>query len=646
MKKGDTFDPTRVTWVLTDRALARLHAVLEAATEISLDIESTGLDEFAPGAKIVLVSFTVPAADGGADTWLLPLYHPESPWLGTWRRIYRRVARCLVGKYLIAHNGKFDCRWTFAHTGVDLSGSLMWDTRISSHLLDENSSSKLKDRAPRTFSVPPWDEFDFTKPGAALLVSLIDLGLYAARDTYWTWRLAEHHRRLMFVHPDADQPMAADEIEDARLGRLCYWVAMPTVRTMSRLEQRGILLDTAWVGEHIAADQQIRDESAKHLTSRYPEMNPTDYSFASTSHWFRAWADKAVAADDLKVAALTPTGMPSWSKGVLVRQARNGSEVAGWLLEYRRAIKRLEYLTSWLGFVQADGAIHANYNVGTLITGRLSSDSPNMQQITKPLRPAFLPRPGYVIADFDYSQIELRVAAFIGRIAPMIEAFQRGDDLHRMLAARITGKRAEEVTDGERNVSKPANFGLLYGLNAFGFREYAETVYDVSFTMEEAEKIHRTFFEMWDGMREWHADTIGRARHFGQVVSPIGRVRRLPQIYDRNEKVASYAERAAVNAPVQGFASDLMQIAAASITGTLPGSEPVKGVHLVATVHDSIVAEVEEGRWEEATQECLDRMVNAVLPVLKRLDCDMDVPLAAEAKVGSRWGLADVGSLE
>jgi DNA polymerase-1 len=149
---------------------------------------------------------------------------------------------------------------------------------------------------------------------------------------------------------------------------------------------------------------------------------------------------------------------------------------------------------------------------------------------------------------------------------------------------------------------------------------------------------------MWDGISEWHQRAIGRARATGAVVSPIGRVRRLPDIHDGNPQRAGYAERAAVNAPVQGFASDLMQIAAASIQGFIPGHKAVPDVHLLATVHDSIVAEAPADRWEEVTRECIDRMMN-LHGVLSRMDCALDVPLAAEATVGTRWGLSDVGTM-
>ena len=244
------------------------------------------------------------------------------------------------------------------------------------------------------------------------------------------------------------------------------------------------------------------------------------------------------------------------------------------------------------------------------------------------------------------------MAAFISRCAPMIEAFQRGDDLHRLLAQRIIAEdrvrrqdfrpvSAADVTDEDRQKGKSANFGLLYMMGALGFREYAETAYGVSLTLEEAERVHAAFYEMWDGIGAWHRRVIRRARQTGYVVSPIGRVRRIPEIHDGYPGAVERAERMAVNSPVQGFASDLMQMAAASIQGLLPGTTAVPGAQIVATVHDSIVVEAPEDRWEAVTAECIERMTT-LETVLERLDCTLDVPLVAEAKVGTRWGLADV----
>lgn len=655
---ADTFDPATVSWVMDRDDLSHLLEKIRSTGEIVYDLETTGLDEHAVthgqsnggvAARIVLVSFTLPesAEDQNPATFLVPLSHPESPWLGRWRAVATHIAKAMRDSsgVLVGHNVKFDHRWMFAHTGIDLSHRPLWDTKISSHLLDENASSRLKERAPDTFGVPRWDDVELTTPGAAEREPLFKLGMYAARDTYWTWKLCRAHKGRMFPHPSEE--LFGDEVEDARLGDLAQYVAMPTTATLTSIEQRGLGLDTEWARARIAEEEELRDLTYDDLVSRYvgEGLDGVPPSFAPTSKWFRAWTEKAVENGDLRVAALTPNGKPQWSKQVLGRQARNGSPVAQVLLDYRGAVKRLEYLRSWLAKVSAQGTVHATYNAGSVLTGRLSSSEPNMQQVTKALKPAFTPSPGYHLAELDYSQIELRVAAFISRCVPMINAFKNGEDLHRLIAARINAKDPEDVTKEERQQGKAANFGLLYGMGATGFRDYAEDVYGVHFTEQEAAKVHAAFFEMWDGIRAWHGRTVVRAHETGQVISPIGRVRRVPDVWDGNDKIAGSAERQAINSPVQGFASDIMQIAAACIEGTMAGVDAVPGARLVGTVHDSILVEVPIDRWEEVTAQCKHVMETEVPIVLENLGCQFDVPLIADAEVGTRWGIVDVGTV-
>lgn len=663
-QKGDTFDPATVRWVWSLADVRRVIDGIERAAEIVVDLETTGLDEHATGkdkgwpvaARIVLASFTLPlAADPDnpkPPTYVVPLSHPEGALRGHWRAVVKRLVETMrdSGLPITNQNLKFDLRWLFAAVsgGIDLTSQFAWDTQISSHLLDENASTRLKERGPDTFGVRRWDDHDLSTPAAAERVPLIDLGLYAARDTYWTWRLAVAHRTLMGVGREGehvDEPEGPEEVEQRRLGTLAVWCAMPTSATLTAIEQRGIGLDVEWMREE---RRRLAHESSQHLAAlvnRYPLDTDRDPSFAPTSLWFAEWADAAVEAGDLRVASLTPGGKPQWSKAVLIRQRREGSEVAGHLLDYRQATKRIEFLDSWLSCVTPEGRVHTTYHAGRVVTGRLSSSGPNMQQVTGALKPAFVPSPGYLIADLDYSQIELRVAAFVSRCEPMLQAYRDGLDLHSLLASSVVDKPVEEVTPEERQGGKAGNFGFLYGMEALGFQTYAEVTYGVSLTEEQAVDVRHAFFQQWEGMSAWHERAVRRARQTGQVVSPIGRVRRLPDIFDGNPSVSSHAERQAINSPVQGFASDLMQMAAASIEGNLPGHEPVPGVRLIGTVHDSIVAEVPEDDWKRATGRMMRRMMD-LDGVLARMGCVLDVPLAVEASCGTRWGLSDVGVIK
>lgn len=661
-----------ITWVWGKEDLKGLVKAIHASQKVVMDLETTGLDEYAEAggdtnggypARIVLASLTLPSAEraaAGAYNWrtfdgeqpmtyLVPLSHPASPLLGSWRKVMAIIGREInrSGKPFVNANIKFDARWVFAQTGVDLSDRIEWDTTVSSQLVDTEARTRLKIRAARDFGIEEWDDFDLGTPGAAERVDLIQLGEYAARDTYYTWKIEEEHRDQMFLTGD-EEPFDSDDIQMARLGKVATYVSMPTVKTLTKVEQRGFLLDVDWVHAKIEEMDALRLKACEDILGLYgtapaPAPAKDGVTTAATSKWFQGFVAQAIEAGDLRVTARTDSGNAQWNKAVLIAQQRQGSPAADALLRHRDATKTLEFLRSWLELRDPSNVIHATYNVGFVKTGRLSSSNPNVQQISARLKPAFIPRPGHVLLDLDYSQVELRVAAFISRSQPMIEAFQRGDDLHRLLAAKIAGKAPEDVTSMERKRAKAGNFGLLYGMSPGGFQSYAATAYDVSLTLAEAQAVHSAFFEMWDGMRQWHERSKRRAYERGYVTSPIGRTQWLSDLYSKSSFKSSHAERNALNSPVQGFGSDLMQMAAASIMGTLPGYPlpKVEGAHVVATVHDEICIEVPEDRWQEILIECKRRMED-VNTFLRPLDCQMDVPIVAGPSAGTRWGVHDL----
>jgi DNA polymerase-1 len=656
-EKGDAFDPAQIRWVLDARAFARFLTAIEGAVEVYFDTETSGrisnLDPHDPRARVVMLTATMEGPD--FETWCLPLFHPESPFQGIWREALSKVAAALAKRPLDAHHGKYDAKWVMAHTkpAINLAHKLEWDTHMSAHGMDELTSRRLKKVASHVFEIEEWDEFDLAPPEAALRVDLITLGIYACQDTYWGARLAAVHRDLMYrrypwagewVYPE-EPPFSQDEVESAKLGRLMETVSMPTVRSLTQMEYRGMEFDLDWANERTKLEKQERDGAFERLPMY--GMDPTNHSFASNSHWFKEWSQRAVDAGDLLVLERTGKGAASWRKGNMARLVAKGLPVAEDLMVYNRSVKRLQFLNSWMNH-QRDGIIYATYNAGSLVTGRLSSSEPNLQQVTHVLRPAFRPRKGFVLADIDQSQVELRVAADIAQCEPMIEAFNQGRDLHKALAMVIQGVAESAVSAPMRQKAKSANFGLLYRMGASGFQSYAEENYGVSMSMAEAQRVHAAFFDTWYGMREWHNRAVAEAHHTGQVVSPIGRVRRIPQIFWGDEKAVSSAERVAINAPVQGFASDIMQIGIALVLGEIPGYEhwKVPGVYPVATVHDSVDLEIPENDWERLTRLCIDRITRGTIVVLReRFNYHFTVPLVAEANVGTRWGMSDVGEI-
>lgn len=648
------------TWVLDDEGIGQLKEAIVTAVEVSFDTETTGLrphavqgglDNGGVGARVVLATFTLPqkGRDGEWDgeeptTWILPLSHPEGPHFGRWRNILGDVLRHWI-RYkvpMIAHNGKFDVNYCSATVAQNLVELLTWDTADGARVLDPGWSAKLGDACERELGVPSWKDFDFTTPGVAETYPLIDLGEYGARDTYYTWKLSQHQRRRMFLLSEGEEPFDSEEILNSKLGKLATWVSMPTVASLSQMEQNGLNLDIDYCRDNL----KIALEESHDALVKIAELggswglNPDDVSVAPTSHWFRDFTEAGLARNELKIIELTPKGKPSWSKSALNKMSLQGSEVAKLILHQRHYTKRKEFLSSWLAYVSPDGKIHSTYNTG-MITGRLSSSGPNMQQVTKSLRPCFVPSPGFVIADFDFSQIELRIAAFISRSQPMLDAFNNDEDLHRLLAAEVTGKHPSEVTDTERQMAKAVNFGLLFGLGAFGLQGYAENSYGVTMSRDEATAFYHAYFRKWSGLKEWHAQVEARLMRDGFSISPLSRMRRFNGT-GKNDL------NAAINAPVQGMASDLMQMAIADIQGLLPagmGRGRVEGVRAVGTVHDSVVMELPEDSWREKALEVQQRMED-LNPLLKRLDVQLDVPIRVEAVVGTRWSLKDVGEID
>lgn len=640
------FDPSTIRWVMEPRHIDMLCEDLVAAPEITFDLETTGLDEHVSSngypPRIAMASFTLP--DG--LTRVLPLSHPESPHRGRWRTVMARTAESMayLPKRVIGHNIKFDMRWTHAHTGVDMAAATWIDTYVLSRLIDENRPGKLKALCSQLYGVPEWQEdlpVPLTTPGGSEKNPMVDLGVYAAQDTFWTWNLSRRLRDILWWDADeGDMPMSPEEWQDERVGRLATKVSTPTLQTLTAIEQRGIRLDTRWCLEELDKAEGTADRLREKLTRPVEGLIDGEPSFAPTSKWWLQWTEHQVEQGQLRVISRTRTGTPQWNKATLKRLAKQGFSVAEDVLQMRDAMKRAEFLRAWQA-LESEGRLHPNFNLGRVVTGRLSSSSPNLQQVTKTLKPAFIPTPKHAIIEADLSQIELRLAAHVSGCERMITAYRAGEDLHRLTASQVAGVPLLEVTPLQRQQAKAVNFGFLYGMQAAKFRIYAEETYDVHLTEDEAEEAYRVYFDTYPELRQWHQRTISQVYRDGFVTSPIGRVRRFDFVDDE-------AARQAINSPIQGMGSDIMMIGCSLIEGFLPGwpdAPKLDGVRLVGTVHDSLVAEVPMARAHEAAESILWMMTTGADRVLKSLGCDLAVPLEAEATIGTRWGLGDLGEV-
>ncbi len=515
----------------------------------------------------------------------------------------------------------------------------------------------------KEFEIESWIDFNWSDiekqqkkdpryPFCPLLAERVDyftMALYNARDTYWTWRSHQLHEEELGLTTSTREDLLAvgmrEEIEALRLGEYYQRVSVPAVQTLTALEQQGMMLDQDWCRNRLVELEEIThreytvmidlldeartwtgldDETEKALLNNL-------VSFAPTALWFIAWAEAMCQHECLKVVAWTPEHRPSWSASVLKRLAREGYRGAATLLAWRKADKEASFIRSWLELVGEDGRLHATYNYFRVVTGRLSAENPNTQQIPRGSKNAFLASPGYVLVTADYSQIELRVAAHMAQCQPMIDAFNRGDDLHKLMAAMIADCAYDDVTKQMRQEAKAANFGFLFGMGAEKFVTYAADSYDVDFTDEQAERFRKGFFDTWVGMGEWHNRQRKYARENGCVKSPLGRIRHLPDIYSKTEFYRSRAERQAINSPVQGMASDMMLIAASKIRKHFPLIRPV------ALVHDCILCEVPEARAQEFAMD-IKRTMENVAQDLRRLGCNFSVPLVADVAIGKSWG--------
>lgn len=784
------FDPSTIRWVMEPRHIDMLCEDLVAAPEITFDLETTGLDEHVSSngypPRIAMASFTLP--DG--LTRVLPLSHPESPHRGRWRTVMARTAESMayLPKRVIGHNIKFDMRWTHAHTGVDMAAATWIDTYVLSRLIDENRPGKLKALCSQLYNIPEWSEdlpVPLTTPGAAEKNPMVDLGVYAAQDTFWTWHLSRRLRDILWWDADeGDMPMSPEEWQDERVGRLATKVSTPTLQTLTAIEQRGIRLDTRWCLEELDKAEGTAVRLQEKLTRPVEGLIDGEPSFAPTSKWWLQWTEHQVEQGQLRVISRTRTGTPQWNKATLKRLAKQGFSVAEDVLQMRDAMKRAEFLRAWQA-LESEGRLHPNFNLGRVVTGRLSSSNPNLQQVTKTLKPAFIPTPKHAIIEADLSQIELRLAAHVSGCERMITAYRAGRDLHIQTASTVVGRNHDLVQqahmllmwlglpanrtgaealptlrqggsakavpravlslcgqvgpdqvpggwerwgadrgvepnvgggnlpssvppaqegvlrelrgyyerwgwpwewetdhagcpspqprpDGQpalepddavqilsqasaselssatglpwgdfRQSGKALGFGFLYGMQATKFRTYADDTYGVVMTQDEAEAAHTDFFNLYPELRQWHQRTISQVYRDGFVTSPIGRVRRFDFVDDE-------AARQAINSPIQGMGSDIMMIGCSLIEGFLPGwpdAPKLDGVRLVGTVHDSLVAEVPMARAHEAAESILWMMTTGADRVLKSLGCDLAVPLEAEATIGTRWGLGDLGEV-
>jgi len=644
--------------------LPLLKEALATADTVSYDIETTGFDEFDPDGAIVSVAFTLlhrdkgqSIEDGTVTIWALPLWHPQSPFRLNWRKVLQYVKPGMIKPHRkLAHNGKFDDRWLHKH-GVPMD--VTFDTMLAAHILDENREKGLKPLARVILGVGEW---------AISTKNLIDTPLkevllYNALDTYYTFLLWTHLRK--------------DLIDQPRLLKLFMRVTMPASPLLREVEQHGIWvdrekLDTAhkiafdtrdhideqlmqWVPDPASPGSSLHAQSNEPWPTKGKTIKPVEVNF-NPSNFARWWLFEHLGLpiyERGKTKADGSPGDPSMREGVMFMLRETGHPVIDLLLERAKWQKYCStYVNRYKEIMDENHRIHTTFKIAGTVTGRMSSGKAddekissradrgrgvNLQQVPRDpfIRGLFGAPPGWAFIEADFSQVELRLGAYIAREPTMLQLFAMGADLHIYIAARALGIPDSQVTKAQRKeVGKPTNFGFLYGMYP---KKFVITMWEqqqMVYTLQQAEHFRKTYFREFPGLQKWHTRQKRIAHQNGRVVSPLGRIRHLPDIYSEVQSVVMEAERQAINSPVQAMGSDMNTLSGILINQNLKAMG--LRAHVLGVVHDAVNLECYIPDLPRALPMIKDTMEN--LPFKELFGAEVTVPIISDLQVGSHWG--------
>ncbi|OEE37192.1 DNA polymerase I [Vibrio genomosp. F10 str. ZF-129] len=605
-----TIDRSRYETILDKDTFAIWLQKLKDAELFAFDTETDSLDYMV--ANLVGVSF---ATEEGVAAYV-PVAHdyldaPEQldrDWvLEQLKPILEDDNQAKVGQNL-----KYDAS-VLARYDIDMKG-IKHDTMLASYVLNSVGGKHDMDSLALRFLQHSCISFEqIAGKGKKQLtfnqIELEEAAPYAAEDADVTLRL---HNRIM-SHLDKDEKLKAiyEEIE------------IPLVPVISRIERTGVFVDDMMLG---AQSQEI--------AARLDELEQKAYEIAEQE--FNLGSPKQLQAIlfekmGLPVIKKTPSGAPSTNEEVLQELALD-YPLPKILIEYRGLAKLKSTYTDKLPkMINAEtGRVHTSYHQAVTATGRLSSTDPNLQNIPirneegRRIRQAFVAPHGHKILAVDYSQIELRIMAHLSGDKALLEAFQQGKDIHAATAAEIIGVPIEEVSSEQRRQAKAVNFGLIYGMSAFGLAK------QLGIARGEAQRYMDTYFERYPGVMQYMEDTRSAASEQGYVETIFGRRLHLPEIKSRNGMRRKAAERAAINAPMQGTAADIIKKAMLLVDEWIE-SHGEGRVKLLMQVHDELVLEVEESVLSEIESKVQELMESAAT---------LDVPLIAEAGHGDNWDQA------
>jgi len=594
---------TVLTWDAFDRWLAKV----QAAELVALDTETTSLDDMR--AEIVGISFSVTPGEAA----YIPLAHnyPDAPdqllrdeVLAKLKPWLENPAHKKLGQHI-----KYD-RHVFANHGIEVQG-YAHDTMLQSYVLEVNKPHGLASLAERHLGRSGISFEDLCGKGANQIcfdqVDVAKAAEYSCEDSDMT---LDVHRALW------PQLLADDKL------RFIYELEIASSESLYRIERNGVLIDAPMLAtqSHELGVRILQLEKEAHELAGQP------FNLSSPKQIGEIFFTKL----GLPVVKKTATGAPSTDEEVLEKLAEDYPLPAK-ILEHRGLAKLKGTYTDKLAqlALPRTGRVHTHYAQAVAVTGRLSSNDPNLQNIPvrtaegRRVREAFVAAPGCVIASADYSQIELRIMAHISGDAALVLAFHDGMDVHRATAAEVFGVDRAHVTSEQRRYAKVINFGLIYGMSAYGLARA------LSIDNTAAKNFIERYFDRYPGVKLYMDHTRQKAKAQGYVETVFGRRLYLPEINSPNGPRRSGAERAAINAPMQGTAADLIKLSMVKVQQVLDAEK--RSTKMIMQVHDELVFEVPESEVEWVKHE---------IPRLMAGVAHLKVPLLAEVGVGPNWDKA------
>ncbi|WP_198781801.1 DNA polymerase I [Shewanella putrefaciens] len=601
---------TQYDCILTEAELDTWIAKLKQADLMAVDTETTSLDYMV--AELVGMSFAVEAGKAA----YLPLAHN---YVGAPTQIDKSVALEKLRPLLedptikkVGQNLKYDIS-ILANAGIKLQG-VAFDTMLESYVFNSVASRHDMDGLALKYLGHKNIGFeDIAGKGAKQLtfnqIPLENAAPYAAEDADITLRLHQH------LWPRLEK--------EAELASVFTDIELPLIQVLSDIERQGVLIDSMLLGQQSEELARKIDE----LESKAYDIADEKFNLSSPKQLQVLFFEKL----GYPITKKTPKGAPSTAEEVLVELALD-YPLPKVILEHRSLTKLKSTYTDKLPLMvnAKTGRVHTSYHQANAATGRLSSSEPNLQNIPirteegRRIRQAFIAPQGRKILAADYSQIELRIMAHLSQDAGLLKAFAEGKDIHRATAAEVFGTDFDDVTTEQRRRAKAVNFGLIYGMSAFGLAR------QLDIPRHEAQTYIDTYFARYPGVLKYMEETRAGAADLGYVSTLFGRRLYLPEIRDRNAMRRQAAERAAINAPMQGTAADIIKKAMINIANWIK-TETQGEIAMIMQVHDELVFEVDADKAEMLKLRVCELMAQAA---------NLDVELLAEAGIGDNWDQA------